>query len=391
LLQGAGKSTTLSILSGDTLPSSGTAQLAGYDILREQRDVRRLLGYCPQHDPLLEVLTVREHLQLYARIKGVAEPAVAAVVDTKMRELDLTSYANKRAGSLSGGNKRKLCVACSLIGDPVLIFLDEPSTGMDPKARRFMWQVITRIAAEQKIASIILTSHAMEEVEALCGKVGIMVGGALQCLGSIQHLKSKFGSGFTCEVRVQPAAADVVAGLAGRAADAPGLLLEARGRAAAAGDAAVPAARLADACDLLGDRARAAAICESGLGWSLHALLLRSSVEPAARALPLSALAGWWAEEDDVARITAYFAATFPGAALVERQGLTLRFSVPALAASLGATFGAIEAAKGPLRIASYSLSQVTLEQVFNSFASGGANPEAGRARGLVANDAQQR
>ena len=339
--------------------------------------MRRLLGYCPQHDPLLEVLTVREHLQLYARIKGVAEKLVPSVVDAKMRELDLVTYANKRAGSLSGGNKRKLCVACSLIGDPVLIFLDEPSTGMDPKARRFMWQVITRIAAEQKIASIILTSHAMEEVEALCGKVGIMVGGALQCLGSIQHLKSKFGRGFQCEVRVQPAAADIVSALAERAA--------AQLRGAASGRAGeVPASRLPDACAAMGDASRAAAISESGLGWALHALLLRSSHEPAQRGLPLLALATWWTEEDAVARITAFFAASFPGATLSERQGLTLRFALPVLSSSLGATFGTIENAKAALGIASYSLSQVTLEQVFNSFASGSANPELGRTRGFA-------
>ena len=131
-INGAGKTTTLQILSGDVLPTSGTATMAGFDILSQQPQVRRLLGYCPQFDSLMELLTVREHLELFARIKGVPEAEVPAVVRKKVADLDLGQYANKTAGSLSGGNKRKLCVAIALIGDPPLVFLDEPSTGMDP-------------------------------------------------------------------------------------------------------------------------------------------------------------------------------------------------------------------------------------------------------------------
>ena len=137
-INGAGKTTTLQMLSGDVLPSSGTALMAGYDILTAQPSVRRLLGYCPQFDSLLELLTVREHLELFARIKGVPEAELGAVVRQKVAELDLGAFTNKTAGSLSGGNKRKLCVAIALIGDPPLVFLDEPSTGMDPVAKRFM-------------------------------------------------------------------------------------------------------------------------------------------------------------------------------------------------------------------------------------------------------------
>ena len=125
-INGAGKTTTLQMLTGDVLPTSGTASLAGYDILSQQPQVRRLLGYCPQFDSLLELLTVKEHLELFARIKGVAEKDLAAVVRQKVAELDLGSFVNKTAGSLSGGNKRKLCVAIALIGNPPLVFLDEP-------------------------------------------------------------------------------------------------------------------------------------------------------------------------------------------------------------------------------------------------------------------------
>lgn len=124
---GAGKSSTLKILGGDLIPTSGTARLSGHDILQEQIEVRRLLGYCPQFDALLDLLTVREHLELFARIKGVPSDILDRVVRAKIHELDLDAYEHKLAGSLSGGNKRKLCVAIAMIGAPPLVLLDEPS------------------------------------------------------------------------------------------------------------------------------------------------------------------------------------------------------------------------------------------------------------------------
>jgi ATP-binding cassette, subfamily A (ABC1), member 3 len=139
-INGAGKTTTLQMLSGDVLPSSGTAKLAGFDIISEQPKVRRLLGYAPQWDALLELLTTREHLDLFARIKGVPEAELRATVDEQMRRMDLTEFANKKAGTLSGGNKRKLSVAIALIGrhniPPPILFLDEPSTGASSRVGR---------------------------------------------------------------------------------------------------------------------------------------------------------------------------------------------------------------------------------------------------------------
>jgi|TARA_B110000208_G_scaffold64005_3_gene82985 ATP-binding cassette subfamily A (ABC1) protein 1 len=117
--------------------STGTAEMCGNDILTQQLAVRRLLGYCPQHNALLPLLTVEEHLQLFARIKGVRFGApLRRVVAQKMRQLDLTGFRRTQAGNLSGGNKRKLCVGIALIGNPRIIFLDEPSAGMDPVAVR---------------------------------------------------------------------------------------------------------------------------------------------------------------------------------------------------------------------------------------------------------------
>jgi len=107
--------------------------------------------------------------------------------------MDLKKFENILAGTLSGGNKRKLSVAIAMLGNPPIIFLDEPSTGMDPGARRFMWDIISRVSTRRKQCSIILTTHSMEEAEALSTRMGIMVDGQFDCIGSIQHIKSKFG------------------------------------------------------------------------------------------------------------------------------------------------------------------------------------------------------
>lgn len=142
-INGAGKSTLLSMLSGEITPTTGSIYLDGINVLTDIHQCRRKIGFCPQFDALFELLTAREHLQLYARIKGIKEDQINQVVDEKISELGLTEYADRAAGGYSGGNKRKLSVAIAMIGEPSIVFLDEPSTGMDPVARRFMWEVIT--------------------------------------------------------------------------------------------------------------------------------------------------------------------------------------------------------------------------------------------------------
>lgn len=198
-INGAGKTTTLEILSGDLFPTRGTARLGGFDILSEQLKVRRLIGYCPQFDALIGNLTAREHLYMFARIKNVPEEEIRDIVNGMIKYLSLEEYANRPASTYSGGNKRKLSVAIALIGDPLIVFLDEPSTGVDPVARRFMWKFISDTMSGR---SVILTTHSMDECEALCHRIGIMVGGRLRCLGSAQHLKNKFGSGYQFDVTV---------------------------------------------------------------------------------------------------------------------------------------------------------------------------------------------
>ncbi|KAM6959867.1 phospholipid-transporting ATPase ABCA1 [Tautogolabrus adspersus] len=199
-INGAGKTTTFKMLTGDIPVSSGEAFLNGYSIRTEMRDVHQNLGYCPQFDAIDELLTGREHLEFYARLRGVPEKEVTMVAEWGIQKLGLVKYSNKSAGTYSGGNKRKLSTAMALIGCPPVIFLDEPTTGMDPKARRFLWDCILSIIKEGR--SVVLTSHSMEECEALCTRMAIMVNGCFKCFGSIQHLKNRFGDGYTVLVRV---------------------------------------------------------------------------------------------------------------------------------------------------------------------------------------------
>lgn len=137
---------------------------------------------------------MREHLEFYAKVKGVLANLRTAIIEKQLDEMDLREYQNVRADKLSGGNKRKLSVAMAMIGNPPIVFLDEPSTGVDPKAKRFMWTIVSKISTMRKKSSVIITTHSMEEAEALCTKMGIMVQGKFRCFGSSQHIKAKYGT-----------------------------------------------------------------------------------------------------------------------------------------------------------------------------------------------------
>jgi ATP-binding cassette subfamily A (ABC1) protein 3 len=139
-------------------------------------------------------MTGREQLTMFARLRGIAEPKVAGIVAKLMQDLNFEVHADKPSDTYSGGNKRKLSTAIALIGDPQVVFLDEPTTGMDPGTRRYLWN--TLMAAVKSERSIVLTSHSMEECEALCTRLAIMVDGRFQCIGTSQHLKNKFSEGY---------------------------------------------------------------------------------------------------------------------------------------------------------------------------------------------------
>lgn len=197
---GAGKTTTFKMLTGDEMLSSGSAYLNRYSVKSDIKKVQQNLGYCPQFDALIDQMTGEETLYMYARLRGIENSQIPNVVQNLIDTMMLRKHAVKQAGVYSGGNKRKLSTAISLIGDPPFVFLDEPTTGMDPAARRQLWNVLSQVRASGR--TLVLTSHSMEECDALCTKIVIMVNGQFVCLGSPQHLKSKFGHGYTLFCRM---------------------------------------------------------------------------------------------------------------------------------------------------------------------------------------------
>ncbi|EFJ47840.1 hypothetical protein VOLCADRAFT_43193, partial [Volvox carteri f. nagariensis] len=200
---GAGKTTTFRMLTGEVMPDAGDARVAGFSVRKQLAAARRQLGYCPQFEALPGAMTGREVAAMYARLRGVPEPYVAGLVSYLLKRLGLEGAADSPCGGYSGGMKRKLGVAVALVGDPRVCALDEPSTGMDPGARRGLWTCL-QVRVRR---TVVLTSHSMEECEALCTSLTIMVAGRLRCLGTVQHLKSRFGGGYILEIKLQPASA----------------------------------------------------------------------------------------------------------------------------------------------------------------------------------------
>ncbi|XP_039258738.2 phospholipid-transporting ATPase ABCA3-like isoform X1 [Styela clava] len=200
-INGAGKTTTFKMLTGDVRPTAGTAYVNGHDIISNRKQAQQKIGYCPQFDGLIQQMTGRETLVMYARLRGVKEKYIQDIVEKLAKLLHFKEHIDKECGTYSGGNKRKLSTAIALVGGPSVVLLDEPSTGLDPGARRKLWDTITQICTDKRC--IIITSHSMEECEALCTRLAIMVNGQMRCLGGPQHLKNKFGQGYSVEVKLE--------------------------------------------------------------------------------------------------------------------------------------------------------------------------------------------
>uniref|UniRef100_A0A673CDZ7 ATP-binding cassette sub-family A member 5-like n=1 Tax=Sphaeramia orbicularis TaxID=375764 RepID=A0A673CDZ7_9TELE len=206
---GAGKTTIMHMLAGDTDPTAGQVLMGDYSTEFGPVDAPlEHVGYCPQVNPLWPRVTLQEHLEVYAAIKGlrgqdshVCDVGCVCVVRV-VNALELKEHLNKQAKTLSAGLKRKLCFALSMIGNPQIVLLDEPSSGMDPKSKQRMWRAI-RAAFKNRQRGAVLTTHYMEEAEAVCDRVAIMVSGQLRCIGSIQHLKGKYGRGYSLEVKLR--------------------------------------------------------------------------------------------------------------------------------------------------------------------------------------------
>ncbi|RKP20418.1 hypothetical protein ROZALSC1DRAFT_28087 [Rozella allomycis CSF55] len=178
---GAGKTTLISMLTGLYKPTFGTATIAGIDLNEHPDLIFQNIGVCPQYDILWPDLTVEDHLLFYARLKGVQINEERKVVQDAMRKVALQSFEKRKAKSLSGGEKRRLSIAIAMLNNPKVVFLDEPTTGLDPEVRRFIWNIINNA---KKGTTIILTTHSMEEADVLCSRIGIMAKGTLRCIAS---------------------------------------------------------------------------------------------------------------------------------------------------------------------------------------------------------------
>ncbi|XP_048138720.1 ABC transporter A family member 7-like isoform X2 [Rhodamnia argentea] len=192
---GAGKTSFISMMIGLTKPTSGTAYVQGLDIRTHMDGIYTSMGVCPQHDLLWETLTGREHLLFYGRLKNLKGSVLTQAVEESLKSVNLfnSGVADKQAGKYSGGMKRRLSVAISLIGDPKVVYMDEPSTGLDPASRNNLWNVVKRAKQDR---AIILTTHSMEEAEVLCDRLGIFVDGSLQCVGNPKELKARYGGSY---------------------------------------------------------------------------------------------------------------------------------------------------------------------------------------------------
>ncbi|KAK5583474.1 hypothetical protein RB653_005070 [Dictyostelium firmibasis] len=197
-LNGGGKSTTLSMLSGEIVPSSGEISINGYDVITNREKALGNISMVFQFDALISLLSAREHLWLFSRIKGIKESEIENCVEAFIKMVDLTRIANSGCGGYSGGNKRKVSLSMAMLGNPSVVFLDEISCGCDAVVRRQLWDVISELGKDK---SIILTSHSMSEVEALCSRITIMKEGKYTCLNTIQGVKNRFGAGYSIDVK----------------------------------------------------------------------------------------------------------------------------------------------------------------------------------------------
>lgn len=182
------------MLIGDEWIDSGEAWVNGHSLSHDMREVYRNIGYCPQFDALFDELTGEETLKVYCLLRGIPPERIRYVTMKLARHLNFVKHLPKLSSQYSGGNKRKLSTAIALLGKPSVVYLDEPTTGMDPGAKRRLWQVLTRYRMKGK--TIVLTSHSMEECDALCTRLAIMVNGEFQCIGTAQRLKHKFAKNY---------------------------------------------------------------------------------------------------------------------------------------------------------------------------------------------------
>lgn len=189
-VNGAGKTTTIKMLSRLARPTSGEAYLCGKSVTQQPKEVKRIIGVSPQETAVAPNLTARENLELMCGVHGLGKEKTAAKVAELTEDFGLSEVLSRRAGKLSGGWQRRLSIAMALTSEPEVLFLDEPTLGLDVIARSELWDTVRALKGRK---TIILTTHYMEEAEALSDRIGIMRGGRLLAVGTAEELKARAG------------------------------------------------------------------------------------------------------------------------------------------------------------------------------------------------------
>ena len=322
-------------------------------------------------------MTGREHVELYASIKGVPRALVKEAAAAKLAEVGLSEVDSDRLSSgYSGGMKRRLSLACATIGQPQIVFLDECSTGVDPVARREIWQLVSDMVSGPNVpknerTSVILTTHSMEECEALCPRIGIMANGKLRCLGSAQHLKNKFGQGYQVELKVKiidTENEDYVSN-ATSLAQVKNASIESPQEVLYNLDEARSALRSLTQDDFLADMVNEESPngyaiwkdATSGLGVALDSLAVFATIELRMK------------------NVEDFVKSNYPNYILRERQDTKARYEISSKGVRIADLFAGIEAEKENLLLSDYGVSQTSLEQVFNMHAAEAEKLKEGR------------
>ena len=289
-------------------------------------------------------------MALYARIKGVPENRRVIIIEDVLQQLTLTDERSKLASELSGGNQRKLSVAIAILGSPPVVLLDEPSAGMDPEARRFMWSMIERISQRDQKSAIVLTTHSMEEAEALSTKMGIMVkGGSLRCFGSSQHIKNKFATGFEIQLKIRrPDEKDL---------DQFKMNLGLHGNLT--GQVHIKRTKPKVEQQILNQ------IRKDGIGSDLFLEGLANEGE-----VRMHALVGYCFNQVNCFNFIKHLCKSFEYVQMQEYCGNYYKLKVPKSSKkTIGHLFGLIESVKDEFNISEYGVCQTTLEEIFQTFA----------------------
>lgn len=198
---GAGKSVVLQLLAGAASATSGDAFVAGRSVTHETDGVRTSCGFCPQFNMVWQDLTAAENIAFVAALRGVPDPAVPGEVAARLTEAKLESSRNQLVASFSTAMRRRLAIALSLVGDPAIVLLDQPTAGLDPIARREVWELVLGAKARPE-RTVVLATDCIEEAEALGDRVAVLAAGRLRCIGSAPRLKAKYGTGYRARVAV---------------------------------------------------------------------------------------------------------------------------------------------------------------------------------------------